>query len=81
MKKAIVLVSASALVLTLSAFKALNAQETQSANEAKSVAWYVANIQDARAKNQQCHDNPSVQSSEDCANALHALDISFKGGN
>lgn len=81
MKKTIVLVSASALVLVLGAFRVLNAQETQTGNDAKSVAWYVANIKEARAKNQQCHDNPGLQSSEDCANALHALNISFKGGN
>lgn len=49
--------------------------------EAKSVAWYVANIKEAKAQNQTCHDNPNLQASADCVNSLHALQISFKGGN
>lgn len=80
-KNAIILIATS-LVLILSAFKVISAEEvTQETQEAKSVAWYVANVKEARAKNQQCHDNPSIQASTDCENALHALQISFKGGN
>ena len=80
-KNSIILISA-ALVLALSAFKVISAEESTPSNEAaKSVAWYVANVKEARAKNQECHDNPSLQASSDCENALHALQISFKGGN
>lgn len=81
MQKQIVVLTVSVLGLTLVGLKALNAKEAAIASEAKSVAWYVANLKDARAKNQQCHDNPGVQDPIDCNNALHALEISFKGGN
>lgn len=81
MKKNIVILTVIALVLGLSGLKVINAEESVSVSEAKSVAWYVANIKEARNKNQQCHDNPGMQSSDDCSNALHALEITFKGGN
>jgi hypothetical protein len=68
--------------LILSAFKVISAEESKQSSEAsKSIAWYVANVKEARTKNQECHDNPGIQSSTDCENALHALQISFKGGN
>jgi hypothetical protein len=47
----------------------------------KSVAWYTANIRDARLQNQICHDKPEIRDNEECINSLHALEISFKGGN
>lgn len=81
MKKNMIILLATALALGLSAFKVISAEESSDGNDAKSVAWYVANIKEARAKNQQCHDDPSMQSSSDCSNALHALEITFKGGN
>lgn len=49
--------------------------------DAKSVAWFVANIQKARQQNQACYDTPSLKSTPNCVNALRALEISFKGGN
>lgn len=81
MKKQIIVLTVSILVLSLAGLKAINAKETPSDSEAKSVAWYVANIKEARSKNQQCHDDPSQKTSPDCTNALHALEITFKGGN
>lgn len=81
MMKNIVIFSATALVMVLGAFKAINAEETSNLEAEKSVAWYVANIKAAKAKNQECHDNPGAQSPDDCAKALHALEISFTGGN
>ncbi len=72
MKKASLIVLVTAfLALTITAFKTSNAEE------AKSVAWYSANIRDAKTKNQQCHDDPSIKSSQECLNAQHALEISF----
>ncbi|WP_367155429.1 EexN family lipoprotein [Methylomonas sp. HYX-M1] len=82
MKKntAILLITSLALVLT--AFKVTSAEEeVQQIEPNKSVAWYVANIKDAKIKNQQCYDDPNLKDTEDCQNALHALQISFKGGN
>lgn len=81
MQKNILLVTASAMILVLSAFKVISAEEPREEDQAKSIAWYVAHVREARAMNQQCHDNPGMQSSLECRNALHALEISFKGGN
>lgn len=81
MKKNIVILSATAVILVLSAFKVISAEEANPAEAEKSLAWYVANVKEAKAKNQACHDNPGQQSSTDCENALHALQISFNGGN
>lgn len=77
----------TSLALVLSAVKVISAEqplqiaESEQTEPAKSIAWYVANVKEARAKNQQCFDNPDIKTSEDCENALHALQISFKGGN
>ena len=49
--------------------------------EDQSVAWYVANAKEARDQNKECHDNPSIQSTPNCVNSLHALQISFAGGS
>jgi len=82
MQKNHVILTATSLVLILSAFNVISAEEnTTQTSDAKSVAWYVANIRDAKTKNQECHDNPSLKSSNECTNALHALQISFTGGN
>lgn len=81
MKKQIIVLAISVLSLTLVGLKTINAKETIAEGQAKSLAWYVANLKDARVKNQLCHDTPSLQDSLDCQNALHALEISFKGGN
>jgi invasion protein IalB len=78
----IVIVAAMAL-LTVAAFKVTNAESTEAASnkEEKSVAWYVTNTKEAREQNQLCHDNVNIQSTPNCTNALHALQISFAGGN
>ena len=87
MKNKTLILIFTSLVLVLSAVKVISAEQplqtnnVQQAEAAKSIAWYVANVQEARAKNQQCFDNPGIKTSEDCENALHALQISFKGGN
>lgn len=80
MKKNVLVFAIAALALGLTAFKATTAGETAAKSE-KSLAWYVANLKDAKKQNQECHDNPSLQSTPDCVNSLHALEISFKGGN
>jgi hypothetical protein len=80
MKKSVLMLVVVAFVLGFSAFKATIAGETES-QDTKSLAWYVANIAEARKQNQECHDNPNIQSSPNCVNSLHALEISFKGGN
>ncbi|NOT13291.1 MAG: EexN family lipoprotein [Methylococcaceae bacterium] len=45
----------------------------------QTVAWYVANTKEAQEQNQECHDNPSIQSTPNCVNSLHALQIIFAG--
>ena len=70
-KVSLVVLITMGLVLSVMAFNTSNAEE------AKTVAWYTANIREAKAKNQQCHDDPKAQASQECTNALHALEISF----
>lgn len=75
MKKTnLIMLIAAVSVLTVTAFRASNAEES------KSVAWYTANIKEAKTKVQECHDNSSLQASPECANARHALEISFGVG-
>lgn len=82
MKKQTIILTLTSLALVLSAFKVISAEEAKpEAEQAKTVAYYVANVKEARIKNQQCFDNPGIKATEDCENALHALQISFKGGN
>jgi hypothetical protein len=85
MKKNILLTWVLAMaIFSVAAFKATGAEITQSNvsnKDEKSVAWFVANAKDARDQNKQCHDNPSIQSTPNCVNSLHALQISFAGGN
>jgi len=55
-----------------------------SSEPAKSVAWYVANLQAARQKNKECYGDPAakeLQSTADCANSLQALNMSHTGAN
>lgn len=82
MKKAqIMIIAAAVAALGLTALLNVSIANEAGSEDVKSVAWYVANIQDARAQNQACHDNPTIQGSENCKNSLHALEITFKGGN
>lgn len=58
--------------------------EAADTTEAKSVAWYVANMPEARKKNRECYQDPSakdLQASSGCVNSLQALKLSFAGGN
>lgn len=83
MKKSYMLIAAATAVAVLGSTAALNVTNANegASGDAKTVAWYVANIKDARAQNQACHDDPAIQGSANCANSLHALEITFKGGN
>lgn len=68
-------------MLAVTAFQATYAESTKTnANTEKSVAWYVANPKEAHDQNKECHDNPNIQSTPDCVNSLHALQIKFAGG-
>ncbi|QPK64088.1 EexN family lipoprotein [Methylomonas sp. LL1] len=81
MKKSVV-TSMSILALALAGLAMFNSSIAGETNEdAKSVAWFVANIQEARQQNRVCYNTPDLQSTPNCVNALHALEISFKGGN
>jgi hypothetical protein len=72
-------IALAAVTVTVAALEAKNTP-VASPEANQSVAWYAANIPDAKAKNQLCHDNPEINSSQDCVNALHALEISFGVG-
>ncbi len=49
--------------------------------EIKSVAWYMANPQEALAKNKECYDNPLLKTTENCLYSLQALEVMHKGPN
>ncbi len=70
-KGSLIMLVTAVLALAVTAFKTSNAEDS------KSVAWYSANIKEAQAKNKQCHDDANLQSTPECVNALHALEISF----
>ena len=55
-------------------------QETKQP-EVKSVAWYMANPQEALAKNKECYDNPLLKTTENCVYSLQALETIHKGPN
>lgn len=65
------------VLITMGLILGAMAFNTSNAEDAKSVAWYTANIREAKVKNQQCHDNPNIKDNQECKNALHALEISF----
>lgn len=64
---------------SLATFAVSIQQEEQAQKEAKSVAWYTANVREARDKNKECYDEPKLQSTEDCKNSLHALQLVYVG--
>ncbi|MDD4907150.1 MAG: hypothetical protein PHD39_13485 [Methylobacter tundripaludum] len=69
-------------IFAVTAFEVTNAESTNTdANIEKSVAWYAANSKEAHDQNKECHDNPNIQSTPECINSLHALQIKFAGGN
>jgi len=82
-KNNLIMIVVAMAIVTVAAFKVTNAESTQAAanKEEKSVAWFVANAKEARDQNKECHDNPSLQSTPNCVNSLHALQISFAGGS
>ena len=58
-------------------------EQSKASSEAKSVAYYVANIQEAKAVNKACYvtESASVKASEECRNALDALNLAHVGQN
>lgn len=65
-------------LMTVMVFQKTNAENSKS--EAKSMAWYAANIKIAEAKNKECHADPNnieLQSTPDCVNALQAVELRF----
>lgn len=83
LKKNNLIIVVAVALLTVTAFKVTHAKSAEAAsnNDEKSIAWYVANTKEAREQNKQCYDNINLQSTPNCTNALHALQISFAGGN
>ena len=63
------------------AYNAEDPKAEDGIKEERSVAWFVANSKDARAQNKVCHNNPGIQSTPNCVNSLHALQIVFAGAS
>ncbi len=79
----LVAISATVYALSVSALET-NKSGDAKAEEIKSVAWYVANPKEARAKNKECYGDPKaveLQSTPNCVNSLQALKMSFVGAN
>lgn len=77
----VVAISAVAFCLSASALE-LDRSVDAKAEETKSVAWYTANLKEARAKNKECYGDPKateLQATPNCVNSLQALKISFAG--
>jgi len=77
----VVTISAVAYALSASALESNKSGEVK-AEETKTVAWYAANLKDARAKNKECYGDPKateLQATPNCVNSLQALKISFAG--
>jgi type II secretory pathway pseudopilin PulG len=68
-----------AIILTAVSITAYAATGDQQEKEAKSVAWYTANVRQARQKNKDCYENSEMQETADCKNALHALELVYVG--
>ncbi|MCF6202926.1 MAG: hypothetical protein L3J59_04530 [Methylococcaceae bacterium] len=67
------------LVIVTVAFTALAESNKNDDIDAKSIAWYTANVKEARSKNKECFENKELQSTEDCENSLHALKLVYVG--
>ena len=79
----VAVILAAFYALSVSALETKKTGDTKS-EETKSVAWYVANPKEARAKNKECFGDPKaveIQSTPDCVNSLQALKMSFSGAN
>lgn len=78
-----VAIASTVYAFSVSALETAKTPEAK-AEDAKSVAWYVANPKEARAKNKECYGDPKAvdrQSTPDCVNSLKALTMSFVGAN
>jgi hypothetical protein len=78
-----VAVAATVFTLSVSALEKTNAEGSKN-EEVKTVAWYVANIKEAKAKNKECFANPGnkeLQATANCVNSLQALKMSFALSN
>lgn len=71
----------SAAVIITTVVVVLQTRQEANAPETKSLAWYMANPQEALATNKVCYDNPQLKTTENCMNSLHALEITHKGPN
>ena len=73
--------SATVYALSVSALESNNPGDAKQ-EEIRSVAWYAANLKEARAKNKECYGDPKaieLQATPNCVNSLQALKISFAG--
>jgi len=74
-QKLILAVIISSIAATATAYAVTNSNQ----QEAKSIAWYTANVKEARQQNKTCYDNAELQSTKNCKNALHALELVYVG--
>jgi len=78
-----VALAATVFTLPVSAVETIHSEGAKN-EEVKTVAWYVANIKEAKAKNKTCFaspDNKELQATPNCVNSLQALKMSFALAN
>ena len=83
MRKKLILSLAGLFIILGTTIKVTIANEnnTDSDSKNKGLAYYVANIQEARLTNQECFDKGlNMQNVPACADSLKALQLSFVGG-
>lgn len=68
-----------ALILSTITVTAIAVNTDLQGTQTKSIAWFTANVKEAREQNKVCFDTPSLQTSANCKNSLHALKIIYVG--
>jgi len=79
MKKNSLILGFIIATLAVTAIAETNNNKESESKPAKSVAWYTANVKEARAKNKECYDNKELTTTGDCKNSLHALQLVYVG--
>jgi len=79
MNKNSIILGLAIVTFAFTAIAETSNNDGNSNKETKSIAWYTANVKEARSKNKECYDNEELQSTEDCKNSLHALELVYVG--
>jgi inner membrane protein involved in colicin E2 resistance len=79
MNKNSIILGLAIVTFAITAIAETSNKDGNSNKEAKSIAWYTANVKEARSKNKECFENKELQATEGCENSLHALKLVYVG--